>query len=128
EGEYAVYKSLEANQLDAVLVGSSTDQVAAWAAFVRRERKIGGAGFWNALAELRNVAPQDYRAQVPAPPLWYLARGVGNLYVRTSWGEDAFWAVFMSGSPKADHAHYAASNFLFSRGGDHLIVDSSNYN
>jgi hypothetical protein len=128
EGEYAVYRSLEANQIDAILAGPSTDQVAAWAAFVRREGKLGGTGFWNALAELRKVAPQDYRAQVPAPPLWYLARGVGNLYVRTSWGEDAFWAVFMSGSPKADHAHYAASNFLFSRGGDHLIVDSSNYN
>jgi hypothetical protein len=52
---------------------------------------------------------------------------VGNLYVRTSWSQDALWAVFMSGSPHADHAHYAASNFVFSRGGDHLIVDSSNY-
>jgi hypothetical protein len=127
EGEYAVYKSLEANQLDAALAGPGTDQVAAWALFVRQNRKLTGGYFWNALAELRSVAPQDYRAQKPAPPLWYLARGVGNLYARTSWAEDAFWAVFMSGTPKADHAHYTASNFVFSRGGDHLIVDSANY-
>lgn len=127
EGAYAVYPSLSANQFDAVLVGPSSDQVAAWAAFVVRDRKLGGFNFWNALAEARNVAPEDYRAQKPAPPLWYLARGVGDLYVRTSWGEDALWAVFMSGSPKADHAHFAAGNFVWSRGGDHLIVDSSNY-
>lgn len=127
EGAYAVYPSLAANQLDAVLVGPSSDQAAAWAAFVVRDRKLGGYNVWNALGEARNVAPADYRAQKPAPPLWYLARGVGNLYVRTSWGEDALWAVFMSGSPKADHAHFAAGNFVWSRGGDHLIVDSSNY-
>jgi hypothetical protein len=127
EGQYAVYPSLSANQFDAALVGPSSDEVAAWAAFEMQNRKLGGFNFYNALAEARRVAPQDYRAQKPAPPLWYLARGVGNLYVRTSWAEDAFWAVFMSGSPKADHAHFAASNFVFSRGGDHLIVDSSNY-
>ena len=27
----------------------------------------------------------------------------------------------------ADHEHLAAGNFVFSRGSDHLIVDSSNY-
>lgn len=127
EGEHAVYPDLSPNQFDAILVGPSSDQVAGWAAFVRQSRKLVGYNFWNALAELRRVAPQDFRAQKPAPPLWYLARGTGNLYARTSWGEDAFWAVFMAGSPKADHAHFAASNFVFSRGANHLIVDSSNY-
>jgi hypothetical protein len=127
EGEYALYTPLAANQFDAVLAGPASDHAAAWALFERQNRKLDGYNFYNALADARAVAPRDYRAQKPAPPLWYLARGVGNLYVRTSWAEDAFWAVFMSGSPKADHAHYAASNFVFTRGGDHLIVDSSNY-
>jgi len=127
EGAYAVYTALSANQFDAVLAGPADDQAASWALFERQNRKLGGFNFYNALADARRVAPADYRAQKPAPPLWYLARGVGNLYVRTSWAEDALWAVFMSGSPKADHAHYAASNFVFSRGGDHLVVDSSNY-
>jgi hypothetical protein len=127
EGTYALYPEIAVNQIDAVLAGPSTDDVAAWAMFVRQRGKLTGTRFWNALAELRQVAPKDYRAQTPAPPLWYVARGLGNLYVRTSWGEDALWAVFMSGTPKADHAHYAASNFVLSRGGDHLIVDSANY-
>jgi hypothetical protein len=127
EGEYAVYPGVQANQLDAVLAGPSTDQVAAWAQYVRQRRNLRGDNVWNALAELRKVSPQDYRAQTPTPPLWYLARGVGNLYVRTSWREDALWAVFLSGTPTADHAHYAASSFVLSRGGDHLIVDSANY-
>jgi MYXO-CTERM domain-containing protein len=122
-----IYKNLDANQLDAVLVGPSTDQAASWARFIRQERNLSGSYFWNALAELRSVTPQDYRAQTPTPSLWYLTRGLGNMYVRTSWGEDAYWAVFMSGSPEGDHPHYAASNFVFSRGGDHLIVDSANY-
>lgn len=127
EGKYALYPDLALNQLDAVLAGPAPDEVAAWAMFMRQNRTLDWPRFWNALAELRQVAPKDYRAQTPAPPLWYVARGVGNFYVRTSWGEDALWAVFMSGTPRADHAHYAASNFVLSRGGDHLIVDSSNY-
>jgi hypothetical protein len=127
EGKEAVYPGIGSNQIDAILAGPSTDEVAAWAMSVRQNRKLTGLRFWNALAELRQVAPKDYRAQTPPPPLWYVARGLGNLYVRTSWGDDALWAVFMSGTPKSDHAHYAASNFVLSRGGDHLIVDSSNY-
>jgi hypothetical protein len=122
-----VYKTLDANQLDAVLLGTSSDQAAAWALWEKRQRGLTGTYYWNALGELRNVTPQDYRAQTPPPSLWYLSRGLGNMYVRTSWDASAFWAVFMSGSPEGDHQHYAASNFVFSRGNDHLIVDSSNY-
>jgi hypothetical protein len=127
EDKYAIYPELASNQIDAILVGPAPDDAAAWAMHIRQSRKLGGPRFWNALAELRQIAPRDYRAQTPPPPLWYLARGHGNLYVRTSWSEDALWAVFMSGTPTADHAHYAASNFVLSRGGDHLIVDSGNY-
>ncbi len=127
EAPYEIYPELSVNQLDAVLAGPAPDSSAAWALNVRQGRKLSVPRFWNALAELRQIAPKDYRAQTPAPPLWYVARGLGNLYVRTSWDKDALWAVFMSGTPKADHAHLAASNFVLSRGGDHLIVDSSNY-
>jgi hypothetical protein len=121
-----VYHTLTANQVDAVLLGPSSERAAAWALFVKQRAKPGEGYFWNALGELRKVAPQDYRTQTPAP-LWYVARGLGNMYVRSSWREDALWGVFMSGSPVGDHAHFAASNFVLSRGGDHLIVDSSNY-
>ena len=127
EAPYAIYPELSVNQLDAVLVGKTPDDAAAWAWAARQGHKLDEPRFYNALAELRRVAPKDYRAERPPPSLWYVARGTGNMYVRTSWDKDALWAVFMSGTAKADHAHLAASNFVLSRGGDHLIVDSSNY-
>ncbi|HSN29731.1 MAG TPA: hypothetical protein VLT45_25765 [Kofleriaceae bacterium] len=127
EGEppFQVYPALNVNQIDAVLAGLAPDDAAAWAVAARAGRKMTDVRFYNALADLRAIAPKDYTQG--AASLWYVARGVGNLYARTSWGKDALWAVFMSGSPKADHAHLAASNFVLSRGTDPLIVDSSNY-
>jgi MYXO-CTERM domain-containing protein len=123
------YQSPSANQLDAVLLGTSSDQAAAWAAYLKQQQQPSGSTyFWNVLGELRAVAPQDYRAQTPAPPLWYLARGTRAMYVRTSWDAGAFWSVFASApSVNSDHQHFAAGNFVFNRGGDGLVVDSSNY-
>jgi len=43
----------------------------------------------------RNANAADYRAQTPAPALWYLARGTGTMYVRTVWDANAFWGVFI---------------------------------
>ena len=124
-----IYQSPSAGVLDAVLAGPSSDQAAAWAASMKQLQSANqGGSFWNVLAELRKPAPQDYRMQSPAPPLWYLARGTRTMYVRTSWDASAFWGVFAS-APKVntDHQHFAASNFVFNRGGDALIVDPSNY-
>jgi hypothetical protein len=123
-----IYQSPSAGVLDAVLAGPSSDQAAAWAASMKQLQEANqGGSFWNVLAELRKPAPQDYRMQSPAPPLWYLARGTRAMYVRTSWDASAFWGVFAS-APKVntDHQHFAASNFVFNRGGDALIVDPSN--
>jgi hypothetical protein len=125
----SVYQSPTMNALDAVLLGPSSDLAAGWAAEVKRLQAPERSTFiWNALAELRPVTPSDYRSQTPPPPLWYIARGTRALYARTSWGPDAFWAVFSS-PPQvvSDHHHFAAGNFVFTRGADHLVVDSSNY-
>jgi hypothetical protein len=123
------YQSPTANQLDAVLLGPSSDTAASWAAYMKQQQMPSGSTyFWNVLGELRGVTPQDYRAATPAPPLWYLARGTRAMYVRTSWSADAFWGVFASApSVNSDHQHFAAGNFVFNRGGDGLVVDSSNY-
>jgi hypothetical protein len=122
------YGPLSPTQVDAVLLGPSTDQAAAWALPTKQGLDTSQAGFfWNALAELRTVTGQDYTTASPAPALWYLARGTGNLYARTSWDASAYWSVFMAPSAETDHGHLAVSNFVFSHGGDHLIVDSSNY-
>jgi hypothetical protein len=122
-----IYEPLRVTQLNAALLGPATDAAAGWMLYIKQQQNLSEASFHNALAEIRNVTAADYRAQTPPPPLWYLARGTGTMSVRTSWGADAFWGVFMSGPFNADHQHLAASNFVFSRGGDHLIVDSSNY-
>jgi MYXO-CTERM domain-containing protein len=125
----AVYTSPNVNQLDAVLAGPSSDTAAAFAAFMKQAQSAGpGNYFYNALAELRNVTPVDYRAQSPAPARWYLARGTRAMYVRTSWKPDALWSVFTSApAVVSDHQHLSASNFVLNRGVDALVVDPSNY-
>jgi hypothetical protein len=129
-----VYRSPPGLTLDAVLLGPSDDQAAGWAQFLKGKLAStlsppsGSLAVWSALADLRTVTPADYTAQSPAPPLFYLARGTRTLYARTSWDASAFWGVFESAPQvNSDHHHFSASNFVFSRGADHLIVDPSYY-
>lgn len=123
-----VYPSANAGPLDAVLAGPSNDRAAGFAAFVKTKQGVSGDGVYNAFAEARSVTAADYAAQSPAPPLWYLARGTRTVFARTSWTPDAFYGVFSSPPQvNSDHHHFSAGNLVFSRGGDHLIVDPSNY-
>ncbi len=127
-----VYQDPSELTLDGVILGPSSDLAASWAKHMQSvqtsSRPSGSLLLWAALSDLRTVTAQDYTAQTPAPPLSYLARGTRAFYARTSWSAEAFWAVFSS-SPQlnSDHQHFAASNFVFTRGGDHLIVDPSTY-
>src|SRR5262249_52554559 len=116
----SVYAPPNVNELDAVLAGPSSDTAAGYAAFMKQAQMLdGGDYFYNALAELRSAAPASYPAQPPAPSRWYLARGTRALYARTSWDEKAFWAVFSSApAVVSDHQHYAAGNFVLTRGPD----------
>jgi hypothetical protein len=117
-----------ANQLDAVLLGPSSDEAASWAAFMKAQQNVSGNYVYNALAELRSAKLSDYRAQTPAPPLWYLARGTRSMFVRTGWDANAFWAVFTSPPTiNSGHQHFNAGDFVFSRGADALIVDPAPY-
>src|SRR5205823_11644900 len=80
------------------------------------------------LAGARAVTAADFRAQNPAPALWYLARGTRSLYARTAWDQNAFWAVFTSPPQvNSDHQHFIAGDFVFARGADPLIVDPAPY-
>ena len=124
-----VYQSPSVNELDAVLAGTSSDEAASWAAFMKTKQMPGvGSYFYNALAEIRTVTPADFTAQSPAPSTWYLSRGARAMYVRSAWDANAFWGVFSSPPHIVDdHEHLAAGNFVFTRGKDHLIVDPSRY-
>jgi hypothetical protein len=78
------------------------------------------------LAEVRGVAPGNY--VTAGPPLWFLARGTRTLYARTDWTPGAFWSVFQSAPHiNADHHHEDASDFVFVRGSDSLIVNTQTY-
>ncbi len=116
--------------LFAVLAGSGSNEGASWAQSLV-DTVANGADvnlLNNALAEARGATPADFTTQTPAPPLFYFAPGTRNLFARSSWSKTAFWGVLTS-APRLgpDHQHLDASNFVFSRGADALVVDPSPY-
>jgi hypothetical protein len=124
----APWLAVSGGPLLATILGPSSGLAAAWAAHLRSRLGVGGWGapVFPALAEARDVAPQDPLAG--GRPPWFLARGTRTVYARSAWDEGAFWTVFTS-APRLvdDHQHPDASNFVFARGGDALIVDPSPY-
>lgn len=129
EGEVPFAKP-QVGPFDATSLGNSNDEAAGWAAGMRAKVFAGAArdSIWAVLADSRGVAPVDPTAAGTTLPLWYLARGTRNLYTRSSWADDAYWSVFSS-SPRQvdDHQQLNATNFVFARGGDALIVDPTPY-
>ncbi len=124
-----VYNFPQPSVVDAVLAGPSSDLAASWALSMRQAQALGNVSqpsVGNILAEVRGVAPVNY--VTAGTPLWFLARGTRTLYSRSDWTPTAFWSVFESAPHvTSDHHHNAASNFVFTRGSDHLIVDVSTY-
>jgi MYXO-CTERM domain-containing protein len=116
--------------LFAVLAGSGSSAAASWAqslvGTVANQADVNLLN--NALAEARGATAADFTTQTPAPPLFYFAPGTRNLYARSSWDKTGFWGVLTS-APRLgpDHQHLDASNFVFSRGADALVVDPSPY-
>jgi MYXO-CTERM domain-containing protein len=114
--------------LDATLLGATSDEAAGWSRSMLADvfKNPARTSLWSALADTRVVTPAD--PTKASLPLFYVAKGPRNLYVRSNWGADAFWAVFTS-SPRlvADHQHPDATNFVFVRGKDALVVDPSPY-
>jgi hypothetical protein len=115
--------------LVAAMLGPGSDRPAAWAAALAKALPAGRADEINvldALAEARVVAPADPLAT--PRPLWTLAQGTRTVYARSAWTPAAHWAVFSSPPRQVpDHQHVDATSFVFSRGGDHLVVDPTTY-
>ena len=111
----------------ATIAGPGSAEAAGWAAAVlRRFPKLWTTPVFGPLAAARGLAPHDFLES--SRPLWYLAPGTSNMYVRSAWNPGAFWAVFTSSRRLvADHQHPDATNFVFMRGHDPLIVDPSPY-
>jgi hypothetical protein len=113
----------------ALIAPGASDQTVAAALFEWKNLSLSaGDNVYGVIAEQRDtVTPQDFRTQSPAPSLSYLARGTRTMYFRSGFDNGAFWGAFMSAPYLVGHEHFAASNFAFSHGADHLIVDSSQY-
>jgi MYXO-CTERM domain-containing protein len=122
--------AIQARPLLAVLAGPSSDEAAGYAAFLRQTiaKDNDLFPFLDALAEARGATPVDYAASSPPPPLWTVVKGTRTVLARSGWDASAFWGVFTA-APRLvpDHQHPDASNLAFSRGSDHLIIDSSPY-
>jgi len=113
--------------LTATLAGPGSEQAAGWATFLRgklgKEKDLSPV--FDALTEARTATAVDPHGKLP---LWYVAKGTRNVYARSSFARDAFWAVFSSAPHVVpDHQHNDATNFVLSRGADHLVVDPSPY-
>ncbi len=126
--EDTLYIRPNARILTATLAGPGSDLTASWASFLRANiaRDNDDATVFDALADARAATPAD--PATAGLPLWFLAKGTRTLYARTSFKSDAFFAVFTSAPRQVDdHQHPDASNFVLTRGADHLIVDPSPY-
>ena len=122
-----VYPTPSLNVIHAVLVGPSSDTAASYAASLD-EGSESTFPVYGAFAHLRAVTAADFTATTPAPATWFLSRGSRTVYARSAWTPSALWTVFQSAPALvSDHQHFAASNFVLSRGSDALIVDSSQY-
>jgi hypothetical protein len=62
----------------------------------------------------------------PAEGLIYQAKGVGQLFARTSWDKDALWLQFTSGKFNESHAHEDQGSFTLANS-DWLAVTSNIY-
>lgn len=115
--------------LRAVYGGTRNEEALSYARFLGDSLDLGGGNHpLEAIAEVLGAAatPVDFNAE--ERPLFRLTRGTRTVYARSSWGMDAFWAVFSSAPHLVpDHCHVDAGNFVFTRGADHLIVDSAGY-
>ncbi len=118
---------LYSTTLGAIRGGPSSQAAAEWGQAIADAKKPAASGFiYDVISETRAVNAVDYTAT--PHPTFYLARGTGNFFVRTSWKSDAYWGVFHA-SPMvvSDHEHMDAGNLVFTRGADPILVDPSPY-
>ncbi|MEA2593585.1 MAG: hypothetical protein QOF01_54, partial [Thermomicrobiales bacterium] len=64
--------------------------------------------------------PRDPR---PGLPLSHFAPGLGRLFARTSWAEDATWFTYALGWIGIDHQHAEGNQFEFYRNGEWLTKE-----
>ncbi len=124
-----IYPALSGRVLRAVYGGTTNREVQGAVRMFSAQLELDGGNHpLEAIAEVIGGQAPLVDFNFVERPRSHLTRGTRTLYARSSWGDDAFWSVFMS-SPHIvpDHDHVDAGNFVLSRASDHLIVDPSAY-
>jgi hypothetical protein len=81
---------------------------------------------FEALADARGAKATPFPRE--SAPTYYLAKGNGTLFARSSWSPAAAWmATQCTKKIEVDHLPANAGNFVLTRGGDELVVDPSPY-
>lgn len=116
--------------LSSVLAGPAKEPAAGWArAEIDRLRVTGEDKsflIYEALADARNVKPVPFPRDTT--PTFYMAKGVGTLFARSTWSPAAAWmAMQCTSTIDVDHLPANAGNFVLTRGSDELVVDPSPY-
>ncbi len=112
------------------IAGPSTDAAAGWARAeldrLHLVTKDESFLIFDVLADTRSSGPTPFPRDTT--PTFYLSRGNGTLYARSTWSPNASWmAMQCARSLAVDHLPPNAGNFVLTRGSDELVVDPSPY-
>jgi MYXO-CTERM domain-containing protein len=112
------------------IAGPSPDPAAGWARAeldrLHLVTKDQSFLIFDVLAETRNVGATPFPRD--ATPTFFLSRGNGTLYARSTWSPQATWmAMQCTRTIEVDHLPPNAGNFVLTRGADELVVDPSPY-
>jgi hypothetical protein len=110
----------------AALVGPASTEAKSWAQQLNQELNLHNENtLFDALGQAASTNAQALPATTPTN---YLAKGVGNWYVRGSWEKNTSWGVFQCSRRLVDDHQYSnAGNWVLTRGADDLVVDPSPY-
>jgi hypothetical protein len=113
-----------------VVAGPGSAQSAGWAdsELSRLKLAVDDRAFlaFEALSQARGATRETFPRD--KTPTFFIAKGTGRLYARSSWSHDATWlAMQCTKRIEVDHLPANAGNFVLTRGADELVVDPSPY-
>lgn len=82
-----------------------------------------GPHHWALLCDDTSVTPKSYTDL----PLMYHSEGLGNVYARSSWDENASYLFFSAGWRGVDHNHDDVGHFSFWVNGEYIVHEIPEY-
>ena len=85
------------------------------ARYTSSKRRAPSSSFSRLLDFLYDEGPEPNPLPLSDFPLSHLARGIGKVYARSDWSDDATWFRFECGDYFAGHQHFEVGNFTIFR-------------